>query len=48
VLGFAGMTEEQIDESIRRMAALLRPLVERTERAWAPAGEAQPAPVGGD
>jgi GntR family transcriptional regulator/MocR family aminotransferase len=48
VLGFAGMTEEQIDESIRRMAALLRPLVERTERAWAPADEAQPAPVGGD
>ncbi len=33
VLGFAGMTEELIDASIRKMAGLLRPLLQRAERA---------------
>ena len=33
VLGFAGMTEELIDRSIRRMAELIRPLSQRAKGA---------------
>ncbi len=33
VLGFAGMSEELIDSGIRRAAAILRPIVERTLQA---------------
>jgi DNA-binding transcriptional MocR family regulator len=33
VLGFAGMTEELIEASIQKMAGLLRPLLQRAERA---------------
>ena len=33
VLGFAGLTEELIGQSIRKMAGLLRPLLQRAERA---------------
>ena len=33
VLGFAGMPEELIDDSVRKMADVLRPLLQRAERA---------------
>ena len=33
VLGFAGMTEEAIDAAIRKMAGILRPLLQRAARA---------------